>query len=133
MTSKASGDLVDTLARTAQDTPGLELLLLFGSRARAESHSRSDWDLGYLAASDVDPAALRARFVEILGTDRIDLVDLQRASGLLRYRAARDGQLVFEARRDRGDRFRLEAVRFWCDAAPVLQRGYEDVLADLTP
>jgi len=34
MTSKASGNIVDMLARTAQDVPGLELLLLFGSRAR---------------------------------------------------------------------------------------------------
>ena len=131
MTSRASGDLVDTLARTAQDMPGIELLLLFGSRAREESHSRSDWDLGYLATSDADPATLRARLVEVLGTDRVDLVDLERAGGLLRYRAARDGQLVFEARRGVGDRFRLEAARFWCDAASVLQRGYDDVLADL--
>lgn len=132
MTSRASGDPVDTLARMAQDIPGLELLLLFGSRAREESHSRSDWDLGYLATSDTDPAALRARVVESVGTDRVDLVDLERAGGLLRYRAARDGQLVFEFRPGVGDRFRLEAARFWCDAAPVLQRGYEDVLAELT-
>lgn len=131
MTSQASVD-VDTLARMAQDMPGLELLLLFGSRARAESHSRSDWDLGYLAGVDTDPAVLRGRLVENLGTDRVDLVDLGRAGGLLRYRAARDGQLVFEARPGVGDRFRLEAALFWCDAAPVLQRGYEDVLAELT-
>lgn len=129
MTSRASGD-VDTLTRTAQDTPGLELLLLFGSRAREDSHSRSDWDLGYLAVGDTDPATLRARLVESLGTDRVDLADLKRAGGVLRYRAARDGRLVFEARPGVGDRFRLEAARFWCDAAPVLQRGYEDVLAD---
>lgn len=132
MTSATFPERVDALVRVAQRTPGLELLLLFGSRARAESQTRSDWDLGYLAGADVDPAALRARCVEVLGTDRVDLVDLRRASGLLRYRAARDGQLLFEARAGLDDQFRLEAARFWCEAAPVLQRGYEDVLAELT-
>lgn len=132
VTSRPSRDLVDALARVAQETPGVELLLLFGSRARDASHSRSDWDLGYLADAHLDPAVLQARVVDVLGTDRIDLVDLERASGLLRYRAARDGQLLFEARSGLADHFRFEAVRFWCDAAPVLQRGYEDVLAELT-
>ena len=132
MTSEPTRSAVDALIRMAQDTPGLELLLLFGSRARDESHGRSDWDLGYLAAADVDSAALRARLVEALGTDLIDLVDLKRAGGLLRYRAARDGQLLFEAQEGLGDRFRLEAARFWCDAMPVLQREYENVLAELT-
>ena len=131
MSSQTSGD-VDVLARVARDMPGLDLLLLFGSRAREDSHKRSDWDLGYLASGDTDPATLRARLVESLGTDRVDLVDLERAGGLLRYRAARDGQLVFEARRGVGDRFRLDAALFWCDATSVLQRGYEDVLAELT-
>lgn len=132
MTLPALQELVHALTRGAQETAGLDLLLLFGSRAREAPHAGSDWDLGYLAADGVDPLALRARCVEALGTDRVDLVDLRRASGLLRYRAARDGRLVFEARAGLDDEFRLEAVRFWCDAAPVLQRGYEEVLAELT-
>lgn len=127
-----SSPRIDALVRAARATPGLELLLLFGSRARDEAHAGSDWDFGYLAAADTDPEPLRAGLVETLHTDRLDLVDLRRASGLLRYRAARDGQVVFEARPGLDDAFRLEAVRFWCDAAPVLQRGYEDVLAELT-
>lgn len=132
VTPQALGDLLDALERVGRETPGLELLLLFGSRARSDSHRQSDWDLGYRAAAQMDPVALRGRVVDVLGTDAIDLVDLERASGLLRYRAARDGQLVFEARPGLADEFRFEVVRFWCDAAPVLQRGYEDVLAELT-
>jgi predicted nucleotidyltransferase len=110
----------------------LRVLLLFGSRARNAPHRGSDWDLGYLATPELDPEALRARLVDALGTDRIDLLDLERASGLLRYRAARDGRLVFESHHDAGDRFRLEAARFWCDAMPLLRRGYEEVLAGPT-
>jgi hypothetical protein len=105
--------------------------MVFGSRARGEAGASSDWDLGYLAAGDVDVPAMLAAFVEILGTDRVDLVDLRRASGLLRYRAARDGLAIYEASTGAGDRFRLEAARFWCDAAPLIERGYDAVLAEL--
>lgn len=133
MTPESLASAEPALLRIAADSPGLRLLLVFGSRARSESHTSSDWDVGYLATPAADVDMLRARLVEALGTDRIDLVDLQKAGGLLRFRAARDGQLVFESEQGLGDRFRLEAAQFWCDAGPVLQRGYDDVLAELTP
>jgi predicted nucleotidyltransferase len=123
----------EALVRVAQSTPGLEVLLLFGSRARGDAHGRSDWDFGYLATDEIDVATLAGAIVEIVGSDRVDLVDLRRASGLLRYRAARDGQLLYEVRPRLAESFRLEAAQFWCDAASVLQRGYDGVLADLTP
>jgi predicted nucleotidyltransferase len=122
---------IAALERVAAGTPALELLLLFGSRARADAHPRSDWDFGYLASDRFDPAALLGALVEAVGSDRVDLVDLRRAGGLLRYRAARDGRLVYEARPRQAERFCLEAAQFWCDAGPVLQRGYEEVLAEL--
>ncbi len=111
-------------------TRGLRVLLLFGSRARADATETSDWDLGYLADADFDPVALRATLVRLLATDDVDLVDLSAASGLLRFRAARDGRLVW------GDpsvvaRFRLEAASFWCDAEPILRAAYDAVLERL--
>jgi predicted nucleotidyltransferase len=133
MTSSASSSKFDALARLAQATPMLELLMLFGSRARTDVHLQSDWDLAYLAGTGINLAALLGAVIEVVGSDRVDLVDLRRASGLLRYRAARDGQVVYEAHPRLAERFRLEATQFWCDAAPVLQRGYDDVLAELKP
>lgn len=128
--------LVDSAAaaleRAARGRAGLKVVLLYGSRARDDAHGRSDWDVGYLATQDFDAAAWLAELIEGLGTDHVDLVDLGRASGLLRYRAARDGRTVYEAAPGLADRFRLEAARFWCDAAAVLQRGYDDVLAGLS-
>lgn len=115
----------------ARSTPGLDLLLLFGSRARGDAHAGSDWDLGYLADARFDAAGLLAALVETVGRDDIDLVDLARAGGLLRYRAARDGDVLFESRSRAGERFRLDAIQFWCDAEPVLRRGYAAVLREL--
>jgi predicted nucleotidyltransferase len=124
--------MLEQIRDLASRTPGLELLVLFGSRARGEAHGRSDWDFGYLGDSTLDVAALLAALVETVGSDRVDLVDLIRASGLLRYRAARDGVALFEGRPRVMEAFCLDAADFWCDAEPILRRGYDDVLADLT-
>jgi hypothetical protein len=76
VTAYAFGDRLDALGPVGRETTGLQLLLLFGSRARSNSHRESDWDLGCLAAPQVDPAALHGRMVEVLGTNAIDLIDL---------------------------------------------------------
>lgn len=123
--------VLDAVTATAQATVGLDLLLLFGSRARGDARPGADWDFGYLANDGADVPGLLAALVEVLESDRIDLVDLGRASGLLRYRAACDGLLVYEATCDLFDRYRLRAAQFWCDNAPVFERGYEEVLEAL--
>ena len=131
MTASIPTAALDALGRAARAASGLEVLLLFGSRARADAHAHSDWDLGYLASHGFDVAAFLGAIVEAVGSDRVDVVDLRRASGLLRYHAARDGCVVYEARQRLAEQFCLDAADFWCDAAPVLQRGYEEVLAEL--
>lgn len=125
--------LQDALVSVARETPGLDLLLAFGSRATGRAQPRSDWDFGFLGDPDLDQGALMARLVETVGNDRIDLVDLARAGGLVRYRAVRDGRLIHETRPGLHEEFRLEATRFWCDAEPVLRRGYEAVLEGIEP
>lgn len=115
----------------ARGFPGLDLLMLFGSRARGDDHLDSDWDFAYLAGPSFDPDELLARLVLLLETDRIDLVDLRRANGLLRYRAAAEGRLLFASRPEVFDRFWFEAVSFWCDMGPIIRAGYEEILQGL--
>ncbi len=115
----------------AQGFSGLDLLLLFGSRARGDVHPRSDWDFGYLGGPDFDVDDLLARLVFLLRTDRIDLVDLRRANGLLRYRAAAEGIPLFESTPGAFEDFWFDSVSFWCDAGPILQEGYEEILRGL--
>jgi predicted nucleotidyltransferase len=126
-------DLDPRLARLmqAKPYPGLRLLVLFGSRARGDAAANADWDFAYLAAAPFDADALLADLAGVIGADRIDLVDLARAGGQLRYRAARDGRIVYEGRPGAFERFWLDAVSFWCDVAPVVGRAYEGVLSRL--
>jgi predicted nucleotidyltransferase len=115
----------------AEDLHGLELLVLFGSRGRREGQSHSDWDFAYLGTGTLDVERLRAELSLILETDNVDLVNLNRSSGLLRYRVAKDGMPVFESRKGVFASFWLDAVRFYYDARPVLEASYDTILAGL--
>ncbi|MBV9314198.1 MAG: nucleotidyltransferase domain-containing protein [Pseudonocardia sp.] len=110
---------------------GVRLLVLHGSRARGDHRPDSDWDFAALFDEDADPAALVVAITTVVGSDAVDLVDLRRASALLRYRAARDGVLLWEHPAGEFLGFRLEAVQFWCDAGPVIRAAQRDVLATL--
>jgi predicted nucleotidyltransferase len=110
---------------------GVQVVVLHGSRARGDAAAGSDWDFGVLTDGTTDLDELSATLVRILGTDEVDLVDLRRASALLRYRAARDGVVVVARREDAFREFQLEAVQFWCDAGPVIRAAQNDVLAAL--
>jgi predicted nucleotidyltransferase len=74
--------------------PGLRLAVLFGSTAAGRARVSSDVDIGVLY--DGDPEALRQEAVRLLGTDRIDLVDLRRASPLLAMAVAKTGRVLHE-------------------------------------
>lgn len=121
------------IREAASRMPALDLLVLHGSRARGDAHSASDWDFAYIARTSFRPEDLMVDLSGIVATDAVDLVDLERASGLLRFRAARDGVSLCERVPGAFDRFRFEAVRFWCDAGPTLEQSYAAVLARLEP
>lgn len=125
-------DPIERLREIAQAFPGLDALILYGSRARGDATLNSDWDLGYLASGELDLSELHSCIVEVLGDDRVDLVDLARASGQLRYRAAGDGRTIFERSPRSVERFRLEAIAYWLDMAPVVRAEYEARLAELS-
>jgi predicted nucleotidyltransferase len=90
----------DVLKLLADAVPDLCAVYLFGSRARGDSHRASDHDLAFLAARPLDALArweLQERVAAALGTD-VDLVDLRRASAVLRARVVTEGEVVMEPR-----------------------------------
>jgi predicted nucleotidyltransferase len=106
-------------------------LLLHGSRARGDAHRHSDWDFAYLAGPTLDELALRAALAKMVGSDAVDVADLSRAGGLLRYRAAKEGQVVLERESGAYEDFAVAAISFWLDAEPTVRAGYDAVLERL--
>jgi predicted nucleotidyltransferase len=127
----ADSVIVERLAEIARRHGGLHLLALFGSRARGEATARSDWDFGYLGEPSLDRDGLLADLVAAAGTEALDLVDLDRAGGLVRFRAARDAVVLGEAGDGTFARFWFDAVSYWCDMGPIIRAGYEGILEDL--
>ncbi len=119
-----------TLRAIASTTPGLRLLALHGSRAHGDARADSDWDFAFTGEPGFDADELLARLSTALGADRIDLADLDRASGQLRFRVACTA-IVIHAEDDEWDRFCVRAASFWSEAGPVLQMAYEGELREL--
>lgn len=111
--------------------PEIELLLLFGSRARKEATKDSDWDFGYIASKGFDDAPLYTDLVLLLRTEKVDLVDLNRANALLRFRAISDGIAIFDKTGKDYEKLWLAAAHFWCDAGPIIRAGYRSILKGL--
>lgn len=84
--------------------PSVKMLILFGSRARKDSHSHSDWDFAALYDEAKRQQTSFSYFdiydilADIFGisSDKIDLVSLNSCSPLIAHYIARDGQLLYE-------------------------------------
>jgi predicted nucleotidyltransferase len=102
---------------------GVQVAYLFGSLGQGqEGH---DVDLAILTRSE--PAfRLRPAITECLGTERVDLVDLRRASPVLCFEILRTGQLLYAADQALSERFELATLQVYRDTAWLRrqQRAY---------
>jgi predicted nucleotidyltransferase len=98
------------------DEEGLQLVLLFGSYAAGSPHKRSDIDIAFLFDMPVDILALTNRVIGLLHTDNVDVIDLRRASPLLKFAAAKDGRLLYERSPGIFNDFISLAFRMYVDA-----------------
>ena len=76
---------------------GLRLLYLFGSQASGDARPDSDWDIAFLADSDLDNVSrwhIAEELAAELGQD-VDLVDLKEASTVLKMHIVQNGRLLY--------------------------------------
>ena len=93
----------------------LQLVLLFGSLATGKGHRRSDADIGFLFDSPTDIMGLTNKVTRLLGNDNVDVVDLRRASPLLRFAAAGKGIVLYEREPGLFSRFYSLSYRMYVD------------------
>lgn len=102
---------------------GLELVLLFGSRARGRTHAKSDTDIGVLARERLPIPILDAiaRDFKSVFSNEVDVVDLQAAPPLLAGRIARDAKPLTGSPRA-FSRARVRCAARYLDFQPYLGR-----------
>jgi predicted nucleotidyltransferase len=94
----------------------LRLVLLFGSVLTGVAHKKSDIDLGFLFNEPVDILALTNKVIRLLRWDNVDVIDLNRASPLLRFSAAQKGKILYEKSRGVFNEFCSLAFRMYVDS-----------------
>ncbi|MEG4495995.1 nucleotidyltransferase domain-containing protein [Microcoleus sp. F10-C6] len=101
-------ELQESALQLPEQIPYLKMLILFGSRARGDTHAKSDWDFAALYDEELRQASCKDRgfaWFEVPGilgevfrinSDEIDVVELNRCSPLIAHFIARDGILLYE-------------------------------------
>lgn len=100
--------------------PYLKMLILFGSRARGDTHSNSDWDFAVFYDQSLREKNVKGfgwfEIYEILADifhipdDRIDVVDLDHCSPLIAHYIAQDGQLLYEREQELFNEFQQKSL-----------------------
>jgi predicted nucleotidyltransferase len=99
----------------------VDLIVLFGSRAKGTHPPASDWDLGITfrqkPAQPLRLFELDALLAPLVGcsSDAIDLVDLEHSSYLLQRVVTEEGHLLFERTPGLFLSFCSRAIRQWAD------------------
>lgn len=104
---------------------GALLAYVFGSLVQTERPPQ-DVDLALLMPEDNPPYRLRSHINERLGTQRLDLVDLRRASPVLRFEVISSGYCLYAAGEDLQFEFEMNTIRVYQDTH--YWRGQQEAL-----
>ena len=109
------------LIRSESVPADVDLIVLFGSRAKGTQTPTSDWDLGITFRQKPDQPLrlfeLDALLAPLVGcsNDVIDVVDLEHCSSLLQRVVTEEGRLLFEHRPGLFLSFCSRPIRQWAD------------------
>lgn len=103
---------------------GVLLAYLFGSLAgKGEKTPRPPGDVDLAMLTMEGPAyILHEDITDVLGTDRLDLVDLRQASPLLRFELLRSGRPIYVSDEDIKARYEMETLQLYRDTEPMRRR-----------
>ncbi len=113
-------------------TYGLQLLLLFGSRADGKESPDSDFDVAYLGKTDLDlnrEAKLITDLAPAFGSDNIDLVNLRKAPPLLFYSITSKCQVIYQADDLIFPTMRAYSFKKYVETKPLRELQYERLKA----
>jgi len=106
----------------------LKLILLFGSRATGKIHKESDYDVAYLPEKNLsfdDEVDINFQFTNIFKNDRVDTVDIRKASPLLLFGIFRQCQIIFKKDDLIFPTYRAYAFKKYLEAKPILLERFK--------
>lgn len=121
-----------------KEIPYLKMLVLFGSRARGNTHAKSDWDFATLYNQERRELLTKNSFAlfevpivisQILKIpdNKIDVVDLSYCSALIAHYIARDGKLLYEQEPGEFEKFRQKALISDAELKQIRQQQREEI------
>lgn len=112
--------------------PMIILVYLFGSQASGNAGPISDIDLGILVDHHQDSLELQTglahEIVRRIGTDRVDVVLLNRAPIELAFTVISAGQLLYQRSPFEKVEYEATVMSRYYDFLPVLRAQYQDIL-----
>ncbi len=121
-------DVRAALTEALAEAGGIRVALLFGSTARGDERPDSDVDIGFVPMDPGmtlgDELALQARLERVAGRT-VDLVRLDLADPMLRWRAAKDGVVLLSLAPGDAARLIAEIALEHADLAPLVEAGAE--------
>lgn len=131
-------ELADSIPEILEKAPYLTLLVLFGSRARGDADSGSDWDFAFLCDEEQRKQYEKGgwdsfRMWGILQNaydlldDQIDVIEMKECSELMAHYLAEDGKVIYE--RDPGS---FEDFRRSHFKSPQEMKIFEKALSEET-
>jgi uncharacterized protein YutE (UPF0331/DUF86 family)/predicted nucleotidyltransferase len=129
-----SGEGLEQVARACRER-GVSVAYLFGSQASGRTWPESDVDVAVLFGPTVEPReyfdrqlALMVALFGIFRTDRVDVVVLNTAPPVLKYRGVvRGGRVLYEADRRQRLAFEVRAFHEFADTAPLREVQYRSL------
>jgi predicted nucleotidyltransferase len=101
---------------------GLSMVVLFGSRARNETHAGSDTDIAIFAEkrkSIREISEMQMEFSEMFQIKNVELVDLSGQAPLFLKQVSDDGKVLYEQKSGIFDEFQIYAFKRYVEAKPL--------------
>jgi uncharacterized protein len=102
----------------------LKLVLLFGSQVSGKTNKESDFDVAYLSKKNLsfdEENYLNYEFTNIFQHDRVDTVNIKKASPLLLFGIFRECRVLFEQDDLIFPTYRAYVFKKYVEAKPLLE------------
>jgi uncharacterized protein (DUF433 family)/predicted nucleotidyltransferase len=135
-------DLKAAIPQILEQIPYLKLLVLFGSRARGDNDSNSDWDFAFLCDEELRKQYEKPGWdcyriwgilqrIYRLDDDQVDAVDIGEISDLLAHNVAKDGRIIYEREPGEFEQFKQRKLMNKDQLKALRQKQRESLQATL--